>query len=59
MGRVVISRKKRCKTIPEMKNTLRNMLPKPKYGLLNEEEKARLFDYSNSLKNRSLKTFSE
>jgi hypothetical protein len=53
MGRIAISRKKESRRVPDMKDAVRTMLPKPKYGILNEEEKTRLFEYLKSLKESS------
>jgi len=50
MGQVVFSRKKRS-IRPLTKKEIRSLLPKPIQGMLDEKDRARLYEFVNSLKN--------
>jgi len=54
MGYVVITRKKRT-TRQIIKKDIRSLLPKPIQGMLDEKDRARLYEFVNSLKNMLMK----
>jgi hypothetical protein len=54
MGQLDVSRKKNSSR-QLAKKDIRSLLPKPIHGILDEKDRARLFEFVNSLKNTTMK----